>query len=346
MRFMKNTFRIILSCFLLITILSIANNAFSWGEVKKAKEFMQAGMYPQAIELLDKKIKAKPTDAEAHFQLGVCFINTENYSGADERFGSAVRLNSDYGYKIGGQYQKIGSEKLNNGQIQSAVNLFEKAMIYQPDLKKKISKQCFEKAKFMLKDLSQNKYSGISETNIKRMEPLFAMACRYTSHFKMDSYNLIMDCGDAADNEVCASYYCYAKKFCCEGCERNIKAGKRLKSIADNFEEKNLFDPRVEEYKKLARKFINLPPNVKIYQRGTYTLPSLKAGEILDYWIAFPVGEIGRYSLSSDDYGYKLIYNDGDIIKDGKTVEYPKKNYPVFKILAITNQKGINMRVY
>ncbi len=112
---MKIFMRITLSVFVVVVVLSVAVNAFSWGEVKKAREFMQAGMYPQAIELLTKRINDKPADGEAHFQLGVCFINTGNFSKADERFGSAVRLKPAYGYKIGGQYKKTGSEKLNNG---------------------------------------------------------------------------------------------------------------------------------------------------------------------------------------------------------------------------------------
>ena len=141
---------------MLIAILSIANNAFSWGEVKKAKEFMQAGMYPQATELLDKKIKDKPTDAEAHFQLGICFINTGNYSGAEERFGSAVRLNSEYGYKIGGQYQKSGTENLNNGRIQRAIKLYKKAINYQPNLKKDIFDKCKEAGAVNLKKGNDN----------------------------------------------------------------------------------------------------------------------------------------------------------------------------------------------
>ena len=110
---MKTYKRITMSVFVVIVVLSVSTNAFSWGEVKKAREFMQAGMYPQAFELLTKRINDKPSDGEAHFQLGVCFINTGNYSKADERFGSAVRLKPDYGYKLGGQYQKAGNEKLN-----------------------------------------------------------------------------------------------------------------------------------------------------------------------------------------------------------------------------------------
>ena len=197
----------------------------------------------------------------------------------------------------------------------------------------------------MLKNLSQNKYSDISETNIRRMEPLFDMACRYTSHFKMDLYNLIMNCGDAADNEVCASYYCYAKKFCREACERNIKAGKRLKSIADKLEAKNLFDPRVEKYKKLARKFIDLPPNVKIYQHDTYTLPPLKAGEILDHWIMFPAGIKNKYDFKSDDWQFKVIYSDGEIANAWEDGTWPSKQRIKCKVQAITNQAGIELTV-
>ncbi len=53
----------------MVVVLSVATNAFSWGEVKKSKEFMQACMYPQAIELLTKRINDKPADGEAIFSL-------------------------------------------------------------------------------------------------------------------------------------------------------------------------------------------------------------------------------------------------------------------------------------
>ena len=63
----------------LILFLSVGVNAFAWGEVKKAKEYMASEMYPQAIALLEKRIAEKPNDAEAYFQLGICHINQQNY---------------------------------------------------------------------------------------------------------------------------------------------------------------------------------------------------------------------------------------------------------------------------
>ena len=50
----------VLICVPLLCLFLFSNGQAS---VKKAKEFMIAGMYPQAIELLDKRINDKPTDA-------------------------------------------------------------------------------------------------------------------------------------------------------------------------------------------------------------------------------------------------------------------------------------------
>ncbi len=124
-----------------LLFLAYASPSSAWFEsdVDKAKEFMQAGMYPQAIELLKKRINDKPTDAEAHFQLAICFINTGNYGGADERFASALRIKSDYGYQVGGHYKKAGIDALNKGRTGQAQTLLEKAVQYQPDLKKEIA---------------------------------------------------------------------------------------------------------------------------------------------------------------------------------------------------------------
>ena len=92
------------SLIILFTVISVITSvsvgkAFWNRDVKKAKEFMQAGMYPKAIELLNKRIIDKPADAEAHFLLGICYIKTGKIRDADQRFASAVRLNSGYGYK-------------------------------------------------------------------------------------------------------------------------------------------------------------------------------------------------------------------------------------------------------
>ena len=136
-------------------VFTATSNAFFNNDVEKAKEFMAAAMYPQAIQLLEKRINDKPTDAEAHFQLGICYINTGNYNGADERFGSAVRIKSDYGYQIGKHYKATGSKALDRGNTGKAIILFKKAVEFQPNLKKTIASECFDAGKSFL-DRSQS----------------------------------------------------------------------------------------------------------------------------------------------------------------------------------------------
>ena len=120
-------------------------NAFSLfkRDVSKAKKFIKAGMYPQAIAVLEKRINEEPDDAEAHFLLGRCYIHTGNLRGADARFESAVRLDADYGFKIGGEYKKAGSDALAKGNVDRALRLFRKAVGYQPGLRKEIAGECY-----------------------------------------------------------------------------------------------------------------------------------------------------------------------------------------------------------
>ena len=123
---------LVLFVFILIVFFGCSN------ETDKAKNFITAGMYPQAIELLNKRIQEKPTDAEAQFQLGICFINTGNISEANKRFGSAVKLNADYGYQIGAEYKKAGIEALKQNNFKQAEINFNQAIHYQPKLKSSI----------------------------------------------------------------------------------------------------------------------------------------------------------------------------------------------------------------
>jgi tetratricopeptide (TPR) repeat protein len=126
-----NKFRYLL---MLIVFVSIVPYGCS-GEVDKAKEFIKAGMYPQAIEVLNKQIEKEPTDAEAQFQLGICFINTGDFSNANERFNSAVKLQSEYGFQIGSEYKKFGDEALAKNNFAGARQAYSQAIGYQPDLK-------------------------------------------------------------------------------------------------------------------------------------------------------------------------------------------------------------------
>ena len=61
-----------------------------------------------------------------------------------------MRLEPDYGFKIGGEYEKAGSEALSSDRVNTALRLFRKAVSYQPGLKGQIAKECFSAGKSCL----------------------------------------------------------------------------------------------------------------------------------------------------------------------------------------------------
>ena len=88
----RNLYLIFILSFLFLLHSTTVSQAFFNTDVKKAKKFMSAQMYQQAIELLDKRINKKPTDEDAQFLLAEAYLYTGSYRSAYERFDSAVKL--------------------------------------------------------------------------------------------------------------------------------------------------------------------------------------------------------------------------------------------------------------
>ena len=141
-------------------------------DVKKSQEFMNAGMYVQAMELLSKRIGEKPSDPDAHFLMGICNIHTNNDRAANDRFASAVRLKPDYGFKIGDEYRKAGNEAITNGDISRALNLYLRAVNYQPSLKDEIGKGLFTEGKSLF-EKGQHKIAAARFTAASGIKPEF-----------------------------------------------------------------------------------------------------------------------------------------------------------------------------
>ena len=80
-------------------------------DITKAKEYMQAAMYPQAATLLEKAIYDTPTNPEAHFQLGVCYLKLNEFKAADARFASAVKLDPDYEPRVARELNRSSVKK-------------------------------------------------------------------------------------------------------------------------------------------------------------------------------------------------------------------------------------------
>lgn len=333
----------IMGAVFLVCVLLFATESYA-GNVSKAREFMKAGMYPQAIALLEKEIygdekaksKPNPTNAEAHFLLGTCLVYQGNFSRADERFASAVKLNSDFGYKIGNVYKDAGQSLVTNGTLSAANELFQRAVSYDPRQGKEIAVFLFETGKRFGNDEllslavsydpelsksiaelyhSLSKIAGSEETKVD----LLGMAARYDNTYE-DEY--------ALNRESLGRYHLD------KAMELARKPGKEAVT---------------ETHKMLASKYLGdnvvkkeLPEAV-VYQPGTYTF-SLKAGEQTPYWITFPTGVISNWRLDSADGKFQAIYDDGEVVNLWSAKSLPKNKYK-FRLLAVTDQPEISMVV-
>lgn len=113
---------------------------------EKIAQFMQAGMYPQAVALLQHQIYETPTNADAHFNLGVCLTAMNRLREAQESFDRAVRLNPEVGSKIGKELFAAASNLAPppNYQTQSIMSL---AVGYDPSLRPVVAKRYLDAAR-------------------------------------------------------------------------------------------------------------------------------------------------------------------------------------------------------
>jgi tetratricopeptide (TPR) repeat protein len=183
---------------IICSILLITSQAFALfdSEVSKAKDFMKAGMYPQAVSVLEKYINEEPTDAEAHYTLALCYLEQNNLSGAEERFASTVKLDADYGVKVAGEYKNKGLNSLHKGNVGLARDLFRNAIKYQPSLGASLAQESFTFAE---------KNGNASA---------FELAASMDPQYKQQGYDFFKHLGDSAtDNDRKVRYYYEGAKY-------------------------------------------------------------------------------------------------------------------------------------
>lgn len=65
-----------LSKILLVLCISLSTITCGKSDIEKSKASIATGKFSQAIALLRQQISKTPEDAEAHFLLGVAYLNT------------------------------------------------------------------------------------------------------------------------------------------------------------------------------------------------------------------------------------------------------------------------------
>ena len=182
----------------------------------RAKEFIVAGMYAEAIPFLKKRIKEEPIDAEAHFQLGSCYLKEGEYLAAHERFKSCVKLAPQYEKQIAVEYLNAGSTLESN--YDQAANLFLKAVQHDPLLKSDVAKACLEVGKRILKKSKKEFAFGHLHHSISL--DLFSIALEYDDSLKQvidvlkyDYGKYLLDMAKGVPEEKRAQFIEQAKKF-------------------------------------------------------------------------------------------------------------------------------------
>jgi len=133
-----------------IGLASIAGPVYA-GDVDKAKEYISAQMYKQAVILLKKAIDNKPTNAQAHYLLGKVYLLTEKYGEANVEFERAIVLKSSYADSVARTHKEVGDSALKKNNLPLAKNIYGEAISYDPSLKSKIATALFKEGDIKLK---------------------------------------------------------------------------------------------------------------------------------------------------------------------------------------------------
>ena len=97
---MKNPYLLIITAILYLVLK---------GETSLAKD-----SYIEALEACKQAVKMNPDDAEAHFNLGVVYYQSDKNKEAIESFKQSIKINPDYAkvyHCLGGAYGFLGMYK-------------------------------------------------------------------------------------------------------------------------------------------------------------------------------------------------------------------------------------------
>jgi TolA-binding protein len=112
---------------------------------KKAKDFIDAGMYSEAASLLRERIADKPKDAYAHYLLGTVLLMVGEDSDAKGSFERATRLDQRYKEKAIDAYYDCGSQLVNqvsSSAIRRGLHYLQAAVAGNKDLSRQAARLC------------------------------------------------------------------------------------------------------------------------------------------------------------------------------------------------------------
>jgi tetratricopeptide (TPR) repeat protein len=294
-------------------------------DVKEAKNFMEMGMYSQAIELLNKRINENPSDAEAHLLLGECYLNQGDYLKAKGQFDNALKLNSNLSNRIGLLYKKYGDNANDTSQMEAALNLYQEAISYHLNLKEQIIKEVYDQG---MMDFDRGEYDLADHR--------FSLAASFDNTLNKEFSALFFDLGKNLDEELCISLFRKAKRY---SNHHNQEIGEILLKIAYSKDS----EVEIQKWRKEASHYIEIPPDYKELIIGSNPF-RLKKGEKSKFWFRIPLGQKLTVSIYSYKNTYEVFNRDLEgnvkVYKIWKGEKLPPNLYPDVKIRALENIIG------
>ncbi|MEE4198707.1 MAG: FISUMP domain-containing protein [Bacteroidales bacterium] len=117
-------------------------------EIKKAKEYMDAAMYTEAIPYLELEIQDNPKNAEASFLLGKCYLEIEGHEQEkiEKLFNRAILLDDDYRDIIGSVFYDKAIELYKKKNDFKAKEYYEYGLEYFPTATTEFAQKVFDYA--------------------------------------------------------------------------------------------------------------------------------------------------------------------------------------------------------
>jgi tetratricopeptide (TPR) repeat protein len=294
-------------------------------DVQEAKDFMEMGMYSQAIELLIASINENPNNAEAHLLLGECHLYQGDYNQAREQFNKSLSINQNFSDKIGLAYKKAGDKANDANRNELAQRMYKNAIEYRPDIKEEITQQAYNQGKAQFEsgeyDLADRHFDLVSTLD---------------GSLSQDISDLYFGLGQATDEDHCIDFYRRATKY---SSSHDDEIGQRLLTIAYSKDS----EEEIQKWRKEASFFIEVPPDYELCIVGSNPF-RLKKGEINKFWFRIPQGQKLTVSIYSYKDTYEVLNRDLEgnikVYKIWKGEKLPSSLYPDIKIRALENILG------
>ena len=302
-------------------------------------------MYSSSLSLLEEVLNENPNNVEALYLSGICYIYQHKYNQAEKIFSDVVRINPDYQHEIANAYKKAADDSLYQGIFRPA--LYKKAIYYVPYLRKDIAMHLYNIGRG-----NRNNTDELIAT--VSADELFKLSIELNNELSRKVATHYYNISRQSDDEYALNAFKKAAKYhpmyksqyenrIIEFGERFLRKAKRLARIPGKEEETEKLKKLVEEILGKQVALVELP-DYRIYDPGEYMF-TLNAGEQTDHWIKLNYIKPVTFSLSSSDYNFVLVYDDGTRIIGDHGAVYPFNEESRFKIQNTSYKKNIIMTV-